>query len=356
MISRFRTFEREAVTDGAASGAAVVVESVADIVNATWPGGETLVPGDKATAPTTEGAAPATAQAPKEAAAKPETVEAKPATPATPAAPAPYTAEELEAFDGNYDRRDFDWTRLRPEDAKYLRKLTSGTGKYRDRLRVEHEAEMQRLRAEQAAPKPAAAPALSEDDTRQAVEELLDPATAASGLAKLLKHPAALAAIQAAAGGGDATERKIIEDLTQERLYATAIARVATIHPQYTSDELFTKDTNQTIAEDATLLAMAKSRDQERVNLAFEIAAGRVRAERATSEVTRVTEREKALTAKEADLATREAALKELTEARNREEPQSLAATSGRRGAQPQGDGTVADIVNENWPSQGLTV
>lgn len=331
--------------------------SVHDIVKASEAGFNAAVGRQDAAA---DAPAPAAQPPVKDgaAAAEPPTKEAKaPETPAAPPAKQPYTAEELAAFDGNFDRRDFDRERLPADLLPYAKHLASGTGKYRARLEAVIREEMKAggNQPTATAADPSKQPPAVNGDWKSNLERFLseDEEDSAKGFAGLLatergKH------ILSTMGYSDPAEREIVSELVSERTTNRAIAAVAdgddAPFPQYVKDDAFQSAVNEVLRSDDTLLADFNGRDVKRASYALATACGVVAGQRLSTLAATMKTREDAIATRETDLAARELKLKQDIEAANRNEPASP-ATAGQSAApvRKQGEST-RDIVARFGP------
>lgn len=288
--------------------------------------------------------------APAGAAAVVPPAEPPAATPPAPAEPSLYSDEELAAFDGEYDRRDFDWNRVDPKLRPRLKILESGTGKYRDRLRREREEERQRFEDERRASNPqptptqGAKPAPTPEQREASLQKFLNPETTMEGLAELLDSDDGRAVLQRL-GYQDPVERQVISDAVSERIMFKAIDNASQKYPIYLKDATFQNEVTAIIKADPDLLKDARGRDEGRATRAWRTAMAEALANRVDSVGATFKTKETTLTAKEQDLANREKKLKEREEELNRHEGKTPSVGGG--GVTPAKESTETTILED---------
>lgn len=308
-----------------------------------------------------EPAAPVTTQPPAKVEPPPveKPVEAKPSEPpaAPPASKVEYTVEELDAFEGNYDRRDFDWERVPQALVPYAKRLASGTGKYRSRLRDEVRAELETefaARPSTTPAKPTTATPPTAEQVATSIEKFLNPETAFEGLGELLSAPQGKEML-ARLGYADPAERAVVSDLVEQRTIERAIVNISEDFPQFTADAEFQREVTAEIGQTPLLLSKVKSRDEQEVTMAFAVGSAIVASRRIAGREQAITTRETALKGRETALAAKEAELQRQIEATNRKEPASPTVTpqtSGNGKATP----SVYDDARDAMRQAGMQV
>lgn len=357
-----RRFEREAVTEGGSGGASPAPageRTILQDVEAVIAEFEGSASGGQASA--SENPAPATAPAAPAAAAPAGDQTTPAATPGQQPPPTFYTDEELAAFEGEYDRRDFDWNKVDPALRARLKILESGTGKYRSRLedRLRREFE-ERNKPNQTAPaasagQPPAAPANLTD----VWNEFVNADTPEKGLAamgKLLQTEAGKAAL-AAAGYTDPQERAVVSEIVQDRVIQNAIIEAQEDFPALVSDKSFLDEVRTIIGKSPKALQILNGRSAEDAAEVFRVASARVVQGRLAAREQDLSGREAKLIERENTLKAKEADLQRQIEASNRTETTQQKASiagGGTPSGGPKRETTILDDVNELAPKFGL--
>jgi hypothetical protein len=356
-----RRFEREAVRDGSGGGSTApaaetsILQDVQSLISdIERPGGE---------ASPSENPAPAAPAAP--AAAAPAAP--KPATPAaaptTPPAQEFYSDEQLAAFDGEYDRRDFDWNKVPPELRSRLKILESGTGKARARLEARVRAELAaegRGSTNQPTPvaQPIAQPPAQQVDPKAAWSEFINAETPEAGLSafsKLLQTDQGKQML-AAAGYTDPTERAVVSEIVEDRVIQNGLIEAQEDFPALTQDPTFTQEVQALISQSPKAVAALKSRNPAEAAEVFRVASARVVQARQGAREQALTAREAALNAREQAIAAKENGLQQQIEATNRTETAQNVSVGGggQSNAGAPKDSSILDDVRELGQKHGM--
>lgn len=296
-------------------------QSVADIVNDTWPKGDA-----------TETPAPATGSASTETGKGKDQPKSDPA----PEAPKPtlFTVEQV----GKLTQKDianpsFDWTKVPPELVPLLK------GWQGDHTRLNQLAAATR-RPERKEPTPQPTDTPAPDPTDEANKRIVADALKSLGI-----DPDVAA--------------KIVEDGVASQGAMLAAQAV----PRYAEDAAFMEAVHQAVAADEELIELAESKDPKLIARALKIGALRVERDELVTKVSSSDQRSKDLDAREAKLAEGEKQLetirKELEQERAKyQRGKSTVAGGTPSGApgKPAGPPDVKSIVDESWPAQGLRV
>lgn len=281
------------------------VPSIDDIVEANWQDGATS---DAVPAPVAQsGGEP-------EKATGAVTVE-PPAAPTATEKPL-YTAEELRKLTAReIESPTFDWNRVPPEAASYLKAGQALLTKQRQELADQKRA----LESEKSKPA-TTTPAVEDDPVEKENQEIVDRALRAKGI-----DPEAL--------------REVAED----RIYSSAVALVADSVPDYVTDQNFNAAANKVIATDPKLYALSQSKDPEKIATAIEVASLRVQKQLFLSRTAELTEKQKLLDQQLAEVTKHKTDLSR--------QPASIAAGGSPAAPARPASSSMRDIVDEEWPA-----